>query len=321
MRALTLYSGMLGAMLEEPSMQNNLSWLTPQLLTAANWLKQNNRYIKPFAQLLLNPSSISTASSDPFPTATHIQSDVSAPAFQERNIVISATDFSPEIHDEDFHYVHLMAGFVRTSNGTKMPLSFDNPELEPLLFPDIFPNGRGHFHDQQHTTSNNNITAETYGKYIKHRLLCVDPRFRLHPFWPHFSYMQLEKLRNHQYTTRLWRQQQSDKIYRPPTAAELITRSVYTGNRIIDERKTTTLPSFIRTGDTYFHEKQLHVNAMINEYGLPSLFLTLTAAETKWTHLNKILKATDNNDTIPSNRPLHVALDFIHRKQELHKHI
>jgi len=148
MRALTLYSGMLGAMLEEPSTQNNLSWLTPQLLTAANWLKQNNRYIKPFAQLLLNPSSISAASSGPFPTATHIQSDVSAPAFQERNIIISTADFSPEIHNEDFHYVHLMAGFVRTSNGTKIPLSFDDPELEPLLFPDLFPDGRGHFHDQ-----------------------------------------------------------------------------------------------------------------------------------------------------------------------------
>ena len=52
MRALTLYSGMLGAMLEEPSTHNNLSWLTPQLLTAANWLKQNNCYIKPFALYL-----------------------------------------------------------------------------------------------------------------------------------------------------------------------------------------------------------------------------------------------------------------------------
>ena len=106
-------------MLEEPSTHNNLSWLTPQLLTAANWLKQNNCYIKPFAQLLLNPPSVSTTSSGPFPTATHIQSDVSAPAFQNHNIVISAANFSPGIHNEDFHHIYLMAGFVHTSNGTK----------------------------------------------------------------------------------------------------------------------------------------------------------------------------------------------------------
>ena len=58
---------------------------------------------------------------------------------------------------------------------------------------------------------------------------------------------------------RLWRQKQSDKIFRPPTASELITRSVYTRKPIIDETKTTTLPSlFIRTGDTYFNEKLSH---------------------------------------------------------------
>ena len=37
------------------------------------------------------------------------------------------------------------AGFVQTSDSTKLPLSFSNPELEPLLFPDIFPDGHGHY--------------------------------------------------------------------------------------------------------------------------------------------------------------------------------
>ena len=120
---------------------------------------------------------------------------------------------------------------------------------------------------------------------------------------------------------RLWRQKQSDKIYRPPTASELITQSIYTGKRMIDETKTTTLPTFIRTGDTYFHEKNLHINTMIREYKLPSIFITLTAAESKWTHLKDILKSTDNGDTIPTNRPLHLTLHFIHRKQELWRHI
>src|ERR1700722_7739042 len=119
----------------------------------------------------------------------------------------------------------------------------------------------------------------------------------------------------------LWRQKQSDKIYRLPTAAELITNSVYSGKRMIDEAKTITLPTFIRTGDTYFNEKLLHINSMMREYRLPSLFITLTAAETKWTHLKDILKSTDNKDINPTNRPLHTTLHFTHRKKELWNHI
>src|SRR2546423_6033433 len=84
--------------------------------------------------------------------------------------------------------------------------------------------------------------------------------------------------------------------------------------------ETITLPSFIRTGETYFNEKLLHINAMMKEYNLPSLFITLTAAETKWSHLKDILKSTDNKDTNPTNRPLHTTHHFTHRKKELCNH-
>ena len=40
-----------------------------------------------------------------------------------------------EIHNEDAHYSRLVT------------LSFTDPELEPLLFPDLFPDGRGHYDD------------------------------------------------------------------------------------------------------------------------------------------------------------------------------
>jgi len=307
MRALKLYSGMLGAFLSDPSQQNNesISWLSPELLDAAKWLQTNNSYLKAYSNLLANPRLLSSLKSGSFPTAEHSTNDPRPPPFLERDIVVSANDFPLEIHNEDAHYARLMAGFVRTRNDTSLPLSFSDPELEPLLFPDLFPNGKGHFHDKTHFSSDSSTISETYGKYIKHRLLCCDPRFRLHPYWPSWSYLQLEKLRNHQNSMRIWRQQQSDKIYKPPTAAQLITQSVYTGERIIDETQTSTLPTFIRTGDSYFHEKLLHLNTMIREYGLPTLFVTLTMAEGKWTHLQEILKFTDNGNMLPTNRPLH----------------
>ncbi|CAB4433508.1 unnamed protein product [Rhizophagus irregularis] len=206
MRALKLYSGILGAFLTNPENQNNnenLSWLTPQLCTAAHWLKQHNKYLSPFSRLISTSSLLSETHYDPFPTAMHLPSDTNAPPFQEGDIILSSADFPTEVHNEDFHYTHLMAGFVHTPT-TTLPLSFDNPDLEPLIFPDLFPDGNVHFYDQNiNSSEDDSIKIETYGKYIKHRLLCVDPRFRLHPYWPHYSYLRLEKLRNHQNTMRL----------------------------------------------------------------------------------------------------------------------
>ena len=96
---------------------------------------------------------------------------------------------------------------------------------------------------------------------------------------------------------------------------------VYSNRLIIDESITTTLLTFICTGDIYFHEKQLYVNTMISSYGLPSLFITLTMAESHWKHLYKILKVSDNYDTILTNRPLYTTLHFIHHLQQLKNHI
>ncbi|RIA88390.1 hypothetical protein C1645_826392 [Glomus cerebriforme] len=50
-----------------------------------------------------------------------------------------------------------MAGFIRAPDNTLLPLSVNNPNLEALLFPDLFPDGRGYYHD---INSNLNIKAE-----------------------------------------------------------------------------------------------------------------------------------------------------------------
>ena len=63
------------------------------------------------------------------------------------------------------------------------------------------------------------------------------------------------------------------------TAADFITNSVYTGRPIINETKTTTVPSYIRTGDSYFHQKEHHINTMVQGFGLPQIFYTMTMAE------------------------------------------
>ena len=56
---------------------------------------------------------------------------------------------------------------------------------------------------------------------------------------------------------------------------------------------------------------------MINNFGLPQLFVTLTMSETRWKHLKNILIKTDNHDSLPTNRPFHCAHHFIHHLRSM----
>ncbi|CAG8797759.1 13969_t:CDS:1, partial [Racocetra fulgida] len=40
------------------------------------------------------------------------------------------------------HYNRLIA---RSINTTNLPIAFNNPDLEALIFPDLFPNAKGHY--------------------------------------------------------------------------------------------------------------------------------------------------------------------------------
>ncbi|RHZ77740.1 hypothetical protein Glove_173g25 [Diversispora epigaea] len=79
----------------------------------------------------------------------------------------------------------------------------------------------------------------------------------------------------------------ADNVETLPNAHDLLQQSSYESRDIIDESKTFPLPTFMC--DTYFHERQLHLNAILRKLGLPTLFITLSMAENRWTHLHKIL--------------------------------
>ena len=323
---LTLYSGMIGAFLEARNQhQVNDAWYDSSLLPAARWLRENNPYIAAYGDVLqryVDANNLETSPQPIWPVAEHIPEDPGAPPVHSGDVIVPNYDFPDEIHDKHSHYSRLMAGFLQIDNNREIPISFASPDLEALLFPDLFPNGHGHFKDYKISTPEQCTDApETYGKYIKHRLQGIDPRFRLHPTWPVWSYLQLEKLRNYQNTARLLRTKNAEQSSLPQTAAQLLQQSLYRDAPIIDEERTVPLPTFIRTGSSYFREKQFHLNTMISNYGLPTLFITLTMAESQWTQLSDILSATDNADTIPSNRPYHTTLHFVHRLQMLKSHI
>ena len=90
MRSLILYSGMIGAYLEDNTITNSHNfWLNDTLINAANWLKQYNPYLKNYSHLLNSPNSHIT---NPFPRATHLPDDDSAPPFLSNDIIIPNTN-------------------------------------------------------------------------------------------------------------------------------------------------------------------------------------------------------------------------------------
>ena len=60
---------------------------------------------------------------------------------------------------------------------------------------------------------------------------------------------------------------------------------------------------------------------MVQAFGLPQIFYTMTMAENHWTHLHKILAKTDNKDTLPSNRPFHTYQHYHHRLSSMHQYL
>ncbi|RIA97550.1 hypothetical protein C1645_813970 [Glomus cerebriforme] len=145
-RSLTLYSRMLGAFLENyesnPNDRNH-NWFDISLVNGINWLHNNNPYISSYSNLFSNQNYIPT-----FSTATHISDNDNAPPFRYGDIVISHMNFPNEVHNEDAHYTRLMAGFHHNNVETNsLPIPINHPDLKALLFPDLFPDGHGHYQE------------------------------------------------------------------------------------------------------------------------------------------------------------------------------
>ncbi len=162
MWSLILYSRMLGAYLDDKNSSDNF-WIDNTLIEAANWLKQNNPFLKNYSHLLDSPDS---QIANPFPSTFHLSDDNSAPPYLPNDIIVPNINFNVEIHNEDYHYSHLIVGFVRTPDNTSLPLAINDPNLEALLFSDLFSDEKGYYYDNNNSDSNFTC-EETYFKYIK----------------------------------------------------------------------------------------------------------------------------------------------------------
>ncbi|CAG8664894.1 1253_t:CDS:1 [Ambispora leptoticha] len=202
LHALELFSGMISAFLDQ---NEPARWYHKTLPITSNWLKMNNLIFRQY-MLLPNITSPSPSNPSPIPLPLARQSQENTNTVLLRNnstipdLVIPNNAFPPEIHNEDLRYKRLMAGFMNLGD-LMLPISYGDPDLEAMIFPDLFSTGKGHYENICSQLDLHSST-ESYRKYIK----LSDPRFRLHWYWPHWLYLNLEKKRNFQYNCRLLNQ-------------------------------------------------------------------------------------------------------------------
>jgi DNA replication protein DnaC len=142
--------------------------------------------------------------------------------------------------------------------------------------------------------------------------MLYDARFKLNNvisvyrddwYWSAWKYLEVEKQRIHQNNARLLRIDRTNRDQRLPCGFDLLQYSLFGDWNIINERLTGSVPAFIRTGEAFFRNGELNINAMLKAFTLPGLFITTTFSE-QWKEYQAILeKVAGNNHGNPTDFP------------------
>lgn len=78
-----------------------------------------------------------------------------------------------------------------------------------------------------------------------------------------------------------------------PTGDQLLQKSMYGDWNIGNEKITDTLPSFVRTGDTFYRTMEANLSAFVKARLKPQLFMTVTLSE-RWPEFRAIVQSAQN---------------------------
>ena len=153
--------------------------------------------------------------------------------------------------------------------------------IEEKSFPDLFPNGTGGYLSTYVDNEGGNVTRSVdFANYIKQRILGVDSRFREDSTYMFFLFLVKERIEISRSVTTFFRKSKVDKknfdvkFFRDADRDE-IRRTDLGYNAFQNVRGTAP----------YFKQMKLKLQALIRQLGSPQLFLTMSAAESKWQDL------------------------------------
>lgn len=271
-RAIALYSGVLGAWLETSRYNRyNQGHDLAKLEECRHWLMQHNSVFR------RNEVRANIQVPDPLPLLQLIQDFRDERRPQNRpDFVMDPMMHDPQTHNEDFRFDRVTVGRVTGSNraGNLPDLFRNDPDVEVLTFPHLYPYGRGQW--KERPLDENGRRVFTQYMDVAMKLNSINPIFRNDHYWPGWAYQEMEARRIQQNDRRIVNNKTRQAIDGRLPQFELLQQSQYGRQSIINETITNTIPAFIRTGEKYFHEKEAMINAMLQASGLPNLFITLT---------------------------------------------
>src|SRR2546421_2606370 len=232
------------------------------------------------------------------------------------DLILNPNPYHPETRDEDFRHCRLPEATMVDQDDRWLVKADQN--LEPLLFPWLFPYGHGQW-CQPTIHEPERFYHDTLGRDVKRRLNSIISHFRDDHYWPAWSYMRIEERRIFQNNNRLVSAQKRKQLNGRIRTSDLLAQSQYGPWPILNEEITQSIPASIRTGDTYFLQAEAKVNSMIKARENPTLFLTLTFSEA-WQHYRLILANQGCQDTLPSNRPWDAVNYYYERWLNLKRH-
>jgi hypothetical protein len=294
-RAVALFSGSIGAYLESSQNTIDRGHDLTHLKRCRSWLLTHNPIYRRYdVRSELNIS--------PLPTAelSNKDSEIVERPLGRPDIVLNPEPYDLATQNEDHRHFRLPVASVTDSHGTSIGLVRSDPAIELLLFPLLYPHGHGQWIRPakiDRVRGKNTLLQDTQRK-----LNSAISHFREDHYWPAWIYMEIEAIRIFQNNQRIISSRTRQSLDRRMPASDLLQQSAYGPWSVINEKLTTTIPHFIRTGDTYFIEGGRKVNAMLNAYKTPNLFITTTFSE-RWAAYQKILATTGSGNQLPSDRP------------------
>jgi Helitron helicase-like domain at N-terminus len=137
------------------------------------------------------------------------------------------------------------------------------------------------------------ILHASMGENAKIKLNGVIPHFRNDIYWPGWMYLEIESRRIFQNSQRLIRMDKTNRERNRPTGEELLQRSMYGDWNIVNEKITGRLPSFVRTGDTFYRAAEADLSAFVKARSLPQMFVTVTFSE-RWYEFQAIIQSAQD---------------------------
>lgn len=293
-----------------------------KILAALEWLKANNKYYENISidyeyiaslpengnvesQLLTVPDKDSDSQGN---ANNDIQSE--GPELQK----ISHSSVPTAFHASEKEQID---DFLEWPKLSKEPLSdVTTPGLICCAFPTLFPYGRADLRDHRlHTIDTSS--------YIKHLLNYKDRRFAQHVTFRFFVFNSWMR----------WRALADGNLF--------VKKNANLGNMTASElkekldndrgllKKIMFYASNLRGTKSYWHARAGELRDMVEQLGLPTLFLTLSAADMHWEKLFQLITEEENVSSLSmqdkmklvQENPLIVDTFFHHRVQLFIRHV